>query len=85
MRECRYKDGCVVNEINSGDDDYIPCDGMSDESLCWQFEPMPDVEALLKLASRMEADVNEALYFEMTFDPYDVAEYADKIREAVGA
>lgn len=52
---------------------------------CLSYEPMPDVEALLKLANRMEADVNEALYFEMTFDPCDVAQYADKIREAVGA
>ena len=52
---------------------------------CLSYEPMPDVEALLKLATRMEADANEAIYFEMTMEPFDVAEYAAKIREAVGA
>lgn len=48
------------------------------------IEPSCDREDLLELANRMEADVNEAIYFEMTMEPFGVAEYAAKIREAVG-
>lgn len=78
MTDCRYYDMCGLLKV-------LPQQEYPVAECCRHFAPMPDVEALLKLASRMEADVNEALYFEMTFDPYDVAEYADKIREAVGA
>lgn len=59
MRECRYKDNCAVNEVNSGDPDYIPCNGISRESLCMLFEPMPDREALLLVADDLERDAKD--------------------------
>ena len=77
MRECRYQGNCEHENHN-------PCYPV-DDVVCKGYQPMPDVSALLKLASRMEADANEAIYFEMTMEPFDVAEYAGKIREAVGA
>lgn len=83
MTECRYHGKCVT-EFDTDFDICCPCIGNGADA-CISYEPMPDVEALLKLASRMEADANEAIYFELTMEPLDVSEYAAKIREAVGA
>ena len=44
-----------------------------------------DREALLRLANRIEANANEAIYYGMAMEPAEVAEYAHRIREAVGA
>lgn len=78
MTDCRYYDMCGLLKV-------LPQQECPGAERCRHFAPMPDVEALLKLASRMEADVNEAIYFEMTMEPFDVAEYAAKIRKAVEA
>lgn len=78
MTNCRYYDMCGLLKV-------LPQQECPVAERCRHFAPMPDVDALLKLASRMEADANEAIYFEMTMEPFDVAEYAAKIREAVEA
>ena len=78
MTDCRYYDMCGLLKV-------LPQQECPGAECCRHYVPMPDVEALLKLATRMEADANEAIYFEMTMEPFDVAEYAAKIREAVGA
>lgn len=77
MTDCRYYDMCGLLKV-------LPQQECPGAERCKHYAPMPDVASLLKLANRMEADANEALYFEMMFDPSDVAEYAAKIREAVG-
>ena len=78
MTDCRYYDMCGLIDV-------LPQQECPVAECCRHFAPMPDVEELLKLASRMESDANEAIYFEMTMEPFDIAEYAAKIREAVGA
>ena len=76
MRDCRYYDMCGLLKA-------LPQQECPVAECCRHFAPMPDVEELLKLASLMEADANEAIYFELTMEPFDVSEYAAKIREAV--
>ena len=77
MTDCRYYDMCGLIDV-------LPQQECPGATSCKHFASMPDVEELLKLASRMESDANEAIYFEMTMEPFDIAEYAAKIREAVG-
>ena len=78
-RRCAHVAACSASQGVLGGE----CPITSRDSCTW-YEPEIDRDALLKLANRMEADANEAIYFEMMLDPYDVAEYAAKLREAVG-
>ena len=78
MTECRYHDMCGLLKT-------LPQWECPGSESCCHYAPMPDVEALLKLANRIDADANEAAYYGMTMEPADVAEYAHRIREAVGA
>lgn len=51
MAECRYFPECQrCNEIG---DSWIPCTGGSDGTRCDNYEPMPDMDALLKIADEM--------------------------------
>ena len=54
MAECRYFPECQrCNEVG---DSWIPCAGGSDGIQCDAYEPMPDVDALLALADKLECD-----------------------------
>ena len=52
MAECRYYAMC-----DRAVDDWLPCDGTDDGTVCGHFEPMPDVQALLELADDVEDSV----------------------------
>lgn len=74
MTECRYYEMCA-RRAGSRD---LPrsCDARH----CWMFRPMPDVDALLRIADELE---NEGLEG-WACGPLNVGEYASKIREALG-
>ena len=57
MAECRYFPECQrCNEIG---DLWIPCTGGADGIQCGDYEPMPDVGALLELADEMQRELDE--------------------------
>lgn len=72
MAECRYWGMCRICYGSA-------CDGAS--ATCDRYEPMPDVDALTKLADRMEhmAGVGALL------TAHGLATAAASIREALGA
>lgn len=58
MAECRYFPEC--QRCNETGDSWLPCDGGADGTRCEGYEPMPDVEALLRIAQVLEsADKSE--------------------------
>ena len=70
MAECRYFPECQrCNEVG---DSWIPCIGGSDGTRCLGYEPMPDVDALVKLAD------------EMTVEKGDIWRWSSRIRDALG-
>ena len=84
MRECRYQGECEHENHN-------PCYPV-DDVVCKGYQPMPDVEALLKLASEIDQTAEfQSKIQEDRFDPYThewlvkIRSYSDRIREAVGA
>lgn len=96
MAECRYFPEC--QRLNETGDSWIPCTGGSDGTRCHGYEPMPDVDALAKLADEIweNADLSRELHSEMlkekrldmalTFHEYacELREYAGRIRDALG-
>lgn len=79
MAECRYKGWCRI-EYDTDFDVCYPCIGDGSET-CAEYEPMPDVKALLKLADEIED--NDVTYCVST--QYVLDDYARRIREACGA
>ena len=69
MRECRFFPWCS----------YIEDHGCTKDS-CRHYQPMPDVDALLKLADEIED--NDVTYCVST--QYVLDSYASRIREACG-
>ena len=70
MAECRYHGWCRIEY----DNDFgvcCPCIGDGVET-CMMYEPMPDVESLLKLAN------------EMSVEKGDIWRWRHRIREALG-
>lgn len=86
MSKCRYYPLCK-------DIDTYCCDG---EYTCYQYEPMPDVNKLLKIAedyevaTRMACDMAEILEDEAKADTYRIVakvtgSAAPRIRKALGS
>ena len=54
MAECRFFPECArCNEVG---DSWFPCEGGADGTRCADYAPMPDVDALLKLAKHLDAE-----------------------------
>lgn len=91
MLKCRYYDNCYFMECDIPDkcDGYGNCEsdrwGKTIRTKCREYEPMPDVEALKKLAD--EIDVPDT---ESDFGYIDALirkqqrSYARRIRQAIG-
>ena len=82
MNECRYHGWCRI-EYDTDFDVCYPCVGDWGET-CVEYEPMPDVGALNKLAQ--EIDSMERIMFKNEVRVSDelLAFYARRIREALG-
>lgn len=78
MAECRYFPEC--ERCNETGDSWIPCTGGSDGTRCNGYEPMPDVDALARLADELECEGLEG----WASGPVHVGEYARRTREALG-
>ena len=91
MLDCRYYEMCARRAGSRA----LPrsCDARN----CWMFRPMPDVDALLALASGLEADADRILRAarnarfgggprmgEAKHDAYEWRSIARRIREACG-
>lgn len=83
MAECRYFPECQrCNEVG---DSWIPCMGGSDGTRCKGYEPMPDVEALTKLADEMQGHADAEDYGgDGRINAGCLWSYADRIRDALG-
>lgn len=78
MSECRYFPECQrCNEVG---DSWIPCVGGSDGTRCSCYEPMPDVDAIAKLADELEREGLKG----WASGPVNVGRYAARIRETLG-
>lgn len=78
MAKCRYYAMCDI--CDRAGDDWLPCDGTDDGTTCGHFEPMPDVESLLKLADEMDLASEDGLLVRDS----DLMAWAIRIREALG-
>lgn len=78
MAECRYFPEC--QRCNETGDSWLPCAGGHDGTRCKGYEPMPDVDALAKLADELEREGLSG----WASGPVNVGEYARRIREALG-
>ena len=78
MSECRFFPECArCNEIG---DSWFPCEGGADGTRCADYAPMPDVDALLKLANEMDSAGEDGLLVRDS----DLMAWARRIREALG-
>ena len=78
MTECRFFPECArCNEVG---DSWFPCEGGADGMRCSDYAPMPDVDALLELADRMETMAGMGAL--LTADGLEME--AVSIREALG-
>lgn len=89
MAECRYYAMCDM--CDRAGDDWLPCDGTDDGTVCGHFEPMPDVGALLELADEIEygASSDDGEYHDLPAIMVAAVarkqmEYAFRIRRALG-
>ena len=78
MTECRYKGWCRI-EYDTDFDVCYPCVGDWGET-CAEYEPMPDVKALLELADELDGEGLDG----WASGPVNVGRYARRIREACG-
>ena len=86
MLECRFKGWCRI-EYDADFDVCYPCVGDGAET-CIEYEPMPDVEALLKLAEEIDSIASfaeEAGRASVSMGTGSLMEIERRIREAVGA
>lgn len=74
MAECRYYEMCGRRSGSRN----LP--RVCDDRHCWMFRPMPDVDALLALADRMEKMAGKGAYL----TPDGLEKVAESIREALG-
>lgn len=87
MAECRFFPECArCNEIG---DSWFPCEGGADGMRCADYAPMPDVDALLKLADDVikEAERKELSCYDRgvaTVGTRYVRGISRRIREALG-
>ena len=79
MAECRYKGWCRI-EYDTDFDVCYPCIGDCGET-CAEYEPMPDVKALLELADEMDAYSG---HFSTGLQECTVQAWAVAIRDALG-
>lgn len=82
MADCRYFPEC--QRCNETGDSWLPCAGGHDGTRCHGYEPMPDVDALAKLADEMEAWALTCDHYDRRVSPIEVTRYARRIREALG-
>lgn len=82
MAECRYFPEC--QRCNETGDSWIPCAGGSDGTRCYGYEPMPDVDALTKLADEMDEVAQRRR--SMGYEGFAIGDEdrARRIREALG-
>lgn len=83
MLECRYKGQCRI-EYDTDFDVCYPCIGDWGDT-CAEYEPMPDVDALAKLADELEKDACwEVQTPGDTSGARRLKDTCDRIREALG-
>lgn len=78
MAECRYYEMCA-RRAGSRDLPHV-----CDERHCWMFRPMPDVDALLRLAAEIERDMAIVDHYNLRMKTASVGRYAERIRGALG-
>lgn len=78
MTECRYKGWCRI-EYDTDFDVCYPCIGDGADT-CIEYEPMPDVKALLEMADEMD----ERKTWSCTAERIWSRSIARRIREAIG-
>lgn len=84
-KQCRYFGNCFIDDVNSSDEDYIPCDGHFD--FCLSYEPMPDAKSLQRLQTTLDglADMNEKEGHKCALEMAVLERYvAREIRTALG-
>lgn len=74
----------MVERCNEVGESWIPCAGGSDGTRCESYEPMPDVDELVKLADEMDRSAHESEAYFAGVHPVDILEYARRIRKAIG-